>query len=116
VWPTSAVKSEEVGWCRIEPKTRLRGAIPGLLAVIKVDLFAKARDITTHDEISACMTERHHGFLEVDLREGTVHVLCKVDHVAWPRPCFCNPKIQGVVKRIRMIGTVLGRSSRRCGL
>jgi len=37
---------------RIEPKTSLREAITRLLVVIKVDLFAKLLDITTHDEIS----------------------------------------------------------------
>ena len=66
-------------------------------AVIKVDLFAKLLDITTH----GISTERHpDGFLDADLREGMVHVLqvYKVDHVAWPRPCFCNPKIRDVVK------------------
>jgi hypothetical protein len=57
-------------------------------------------------------------FLDADLRKGMVHVLQvhKVDHVAWPRPCFCNAKIRDVIKRIRMIGTGMGRSSLRCGL
>ena len=35
-----------------------------------------------------------------------VHALYKVDHVAWPRPCFCNPNIWDIVKRIRMTGVV----------
>ena len=79
-------------------RKRVEGGIIRLLVVIKVDRFAKLLDITTYDEISGHAAAPQTDSLKLTCGKG-------VGHLAWPRSCFCNPKIQDVVKRIRMIGT-----------
>ena len=120
---TSAVKGEEVGreveGFELRNESKPRGHYRALGRRNKSGSICQAAGnydmVKSPDVHDRAVPERVHCRLTCR-KEWSMYFYKVVDHVAWPRPCFCNPNIRDVVKRIRMIGIGLGRSSRRYGL